>query len=457
VSWPARDGWPGPAGAGLCQNGKVSAFTVRKRAAGGASRAPAPAGPAVDPAAVTSRPVAAPPPPALTGDDGLDRYLSARGGRSRRFMLVILIALFLIGPVAVQFHRRPDPGTAILLFGGLAFLGITGWLVIAPQRPGRVPWPLLIANVALAAFLFIVGGSESWLIIPACAAAACGRFTVTVRPAAFGAITCGAAGLVVAVQHYQSAGDWLILAGVPAMATFFAYSAGKRNEAVETLRQTRAELARVAVAEERLRIARDLHDLLGHSLSLITLKAELSRRMIATDVAGAAREMSELETVARQSLSDVREAVAGYRQPDLAAELGAARQMLAAAGIAGQISVPDELQLPAPADTVLAWAVREGVTNVVRHARATSAAITVRADRDQVTVEVTNDGSGLPGGSLRLSGPGRGGSGLAGLGERVRKLGGELTAGPVAPSGFRLRVTIPADGPAATPADASGS
>ena len=168
---------------------------------------------------------------------------------------------------------------------------------------------------------------------------------------------------------------------VPSMAAFLAYASTKRNETVAELRQTRAELARVAVAGERLRIARDLHDLLGQSLSLITLKAELSRRMLDTDTTSAAREMAELEAVARQSLSDVREAVAGYRQPDLVAELGAARQLLAAAGLSCQISTPADLSLPADVDTVLAWTVREGITNVVRHARATCAGVTVTTVR----------------------------------------------------------------------------
>ena len=98
--------------------------------------------------------------------------------------------------------------------------------------------------------------------------------------------------MAVAVWHHFGFGNTAVVIIVPPMAAFFAYTAGKRNEMVADLRQTRAELARVAVAEERLRIARDLHDLLGHSLSLITLKAELSRRMLDTDTTSAAREMA---------------------------------------------------------------------------------------------------------------------------------------------------------------------
>jgi two-component system sensor histidine kinase DesK len=296
--------------------------------------------------------------------------------------------------------------------------------------------------VALAIAVFTVGRGAGWLIILAVAAAACGRFTATVAPAAFGAVSCGGASLLVtAVQHQPvDAGNMALLIIVPPMTAYLAYTATKRNETVAELRQTRAELARVAASEERLRIARDLHDLLGQSLSLITLKAELSRRMLDTDTPSAAREMAELEAVARQSLSDVREAVAGYRQPDLATELGTARQLLTAAGLSCRISTPAGLSLPADVDTVLAWTVREGITNVVRHACATSAAVTVCTAADQrgaerVLAEITDDGRGRP------SGPA--GSGLAGLGERARQLGGSLTAGPAPSGGFRLQVTIP--------------
>ncbi|MGH3393946.1 MAG: sensor histidine kinase, partial [Streptosporangiaceae bacterium] len=267
-----------------------------------------------------------------------------------------------------------------------------------------------------------------------------------------------------------------------------AYTAGKRMETVATLRQTRAELARIAVAEERLRIARDLHDLLGHSLSLITLKAELSRRTMSTDAERAGRELAELEAVARQSLSDVREAVAGYRQPDLAAELGAARQLLTAAGITVRIDAPPSLGLPGEVDAALAWTVREGVTNVVRHAGAGHAAIEVTTGRGEAVVEITDDGGryardtdgpqqmslapvpapagpavAAAGGAVPARAavaqvvtpvtpvpaepgygwPRRTGSGLAGLSERVRQLGGKLAAGPVRPRGFRLQVSIP--------------
>ncbi len=239
------------------------------------------------------------------------------------------------------------------------------------------------------------------------------------------------------------------------MAGLFAYSAGRRADTLNMLRRTRAELARAAVAEERLRIARDLHDLLGHSLSLITLKAELAGRVIGADPDRAAREIAELELVARQSLSDVREAVAGFRQPDLAGELVAARQLLEAAGIASEISAAGTADLPQEVDAALAWAVREGTTNVVRHSKATHVAIRVTSGAAAVTAEISDNGPAAAEDSARGAGapaapttgpdgraaasrvsPGFAGSGLAGLAERVRRLGGELAAGVVEPQGF---------------------
>jgi len=140
------------------------------------------------------------------------------------------------------------------------------------------------------------------------------------------------------------------------------------SSAIRELHAARRELARLAVMEERSRLSRDLHDLLGHTLSLITLKSELAGRLVEQD-AHAAKEMHEIEQVARQALREVREAVAAYRQPALESELDGARQLLDAAGIDCQIEQTAGT-LPPSLDTVLAWTVREGVTNLIRHSRA---------------------------------------------------------------------------------------
>src|SRR6185295_11034015 len=157
---------------------------------------------------------------------------------------------------------------------------------------------------------------------------------------------------------------------------------------------------------------------LGHSLSLIALKSEVAGRMIESDPPRAAREIAELEAVARRSLAEVRQAVTGYRQPSLAAELAAARRMLASAGIDCRVDAPGSYDLPPEVDALLAWTVREASTNGARHAR-----ITVTVTGASASAELTDDGTGpgaaeTPGAesTTRAIGPtGTPGSGLAGL------------------------------------------
>jgi two-component system sensor histidine kinase DesK len=152
-----------------------------------------------------------------------------------------------------------------------------------------------------------------------------------------------------------------------------------------------AELARMAVTKERQRLARDLHDLLGHTLALIILKSDLAGRLVEQEPSQAAQEIREIEQIARQSLREVRLAVAGYRQPRLASELDGARQLLEAAGIACHIEDAAGT-LPPAAEAVLAWTVREGVTNVIRHGRAHYCTIRVTGGTGNVQAEVINDG-----------------------------------------------------------------
>jgi two-component system sensor histidine kinase DesK len=210
---------------------------------------------------------------------------------------------------------------------------------------------------------------------------------------------------------------------------------------IEELRSAQDELSRLAVGEERMRFARDLHDLLGHGLSTIVLKSEVARNMIDRDPKRAGAELADIEVVARQSLRDVRAAVAGYRQTSLNSELRGAREMLESAGI----SVRWERQagdLPADTDTVLAWAVREGATNVLRHSGAHELVVRVARDNRSAYLEMIDDGRG------RLDPDAAPGNGLAGLGERVAAVGGQLRAEQLAGKGFRLSVQVPVNGSA---------
>ncbi len=218
----------------------------------------------------------------------------------------------------------------------------------------------------------------------------------------------------------------------------------RMGRAIRELYTARRELARLAVAEERLRVARDLHDLLGHALSMIALKSELARRLVEQDPGQAAQEIAEVEGVARQTLREVREAVAGYRQPTLQSELEGARQLLEAAGIDHQVELTLG-RLPPAIDAILAWVVREGVTNVVQHSRARRCHIQVTQAKASIQIEVTNDDrKPAPLETKRQATPP--GSGLSGISERIALLGGRLEAGPILTErvfGFRLQVELP--------------
>jgi two-component system, NarL family, sensor histidine kinase DesK len=202
--------------------------------------------------------------------------------------------------------------------------------------------------------------------------------------------------------------------------------------------EAREELARNAVAEERLRFARDLHDLLGHSLSLIALKSELAGRLAERDPARARQEMADVEAAARRALAEVRDAVSGYRRVSLAQALAEARSALSAAGITLRAPAPGD-PLPGAVDAVLGWVVREATTNVLRHSGARSVVVDLTTDDDGVTLGITDDGRGETG--LR-------GTGLSGLAERVEAVGGRLKTGSAAGRGFRVTAVVPAQVPA---------
>jgi two-component system, NarL family, sensor histidine kinase DesK len=214
--------------------------------------------------------------------------------------------------------------------------------------------------------------------------------------------------------------------------------------AVAQLRAARAELARAAVDQERLRFARDLHDLLGHTLSVIILKSELAGRLLPRSPVQAAAEVADIEQAARDAQRQVRAAVVGYRQPVLRHELDAARQLLDAAGIGVTIECAEPALTPA-LDGLFAWTVREAVTNVIRHSGARRCDIQVSNDGTRARLMVVDDGRASVGATPNA------GSGLAGLAERVAVHGGTIEAGPRADGGFAVAITAPAIGVGASP------
>lgn len=255
-----------------------------------------------------------------------------------------------------------------------------------------------------------------------------------------------------------STGDWVEIF-VPTLISCLATSGVRRmQQLIRELHEARAEVARLAASEERLRMARDLHDLAGHSLATITLKAELARKLMTVDQSRAEQQILDLEHVSRQALADIREAVSGYRRATLAVEIASARTALTAAGI--DLDADPSLtlrsgEMAAQAEEALAWCLREAVTNVVRHSGARTCRIRlIEATVDgegTITLEVLDDGAaGFDGNDAEAADeatarpPTPPGNGLSGLRERLHGVSAQsrLTAAPVS-TGFRLTATVP--------------
>src|SRR5215212_1235810 len=352
----------------------------------------------------------------------LDGETTSRFPRGGRLLGPLFGLVFLIYPIRAVLTSDPTPVRVVLALGGAAlFAGVFLWLmwtqeplwsasVESSEVRKRRATIVLLAVLAIA--LNLILGSE-WRVLFFHLNVAAGIMLLTrdayVAIAGLAVITFGL-GMV-------SGMAWLALptAAIGLWATAFV----RQVAAVAELRSAREELARMAVAEERLRFARDLHDLIGHSLSLIALKSELARRLAEVDPARAKAEMADVEEAARRALAEVRDAVSGYRQVSCAQALAEARSALSAAGIT--LRAPSGLPtLPGPVDAVLGWVVREATTNVLRHSDARTVTVELAATDDDAALTVTDDGRGPAGGT---------GSGLAGLAERVAALGGRLDAG----------------------------
>ncbi|MFE9770447.1 sensor histidine kinase [Streptomyces sp. NPDC005931] len=251
-------------------------------------------------------------------------------------------------------------------------------------------------------------------------------------------------GLIPLTMLLWSAGE-----GVPALETgYYAvstalaglviYGLTRLTELVREVHETRAEMARMAVTQERLRFARDLHDLLGYSLSAITLKSELIHRLVPVNPERARDEVASVLGVARQALADVRLVASGYRDMSLEAEAESVAEVMAAADVDIEVDIRCGRLHPL-VDTVLATALREGVTNILRHSKVEKCTVRAEIVGEAVRLDLVNDGVAAPD---RPDSPDRG-SGLGNLCTRLRAIGGELTAGVVPGGRFRLTAVAP--------------
>ncbi len=393
---------------------------------------------------------------ATPGGDEPDVLVRSSGISRRLWRLYAAFWLIcLLFPLLTLAQRPPATPQLLLALAGLAIFVVSYLWLLWPHPLRAGPKPRTLAQTALLCGLLTAlvlvlslayGGSFLWLFVGLSAMVG---VMLPPQPAfvAVMILTLLTIGAGVVLSGGVARADWLHLLPLALVVRGLGLDmAGlaRLAQALSELHATRRELARLAVVEERLRLARDLHDLLGHTLSMITLKSELAGRLVASEPVRAAGEMRDVERVARQTLREVREAVAGYRQPSLRSELDAARELLDAAGIAAAIE-DDAVTLPPAADAALGWVVREGVTNVIRHSRARRCAIRIWQANGFVHVEVRDDGEGAapPGGA---GAPLQAGSGLAGLTERVRAQGGWLEAGPLqreGGAGFRLHMALP--------------
>jgi len=238
------------------------------------------------------------------------------------------------------------------------------------------------------------------------------------------------AAIVVPVLASWRDGPGWIQAIMIVFTVLLVYAFAEIARTNQRLVATRAEVAELAADAERNRIARDLHDLVGHSLTAITVKSNLARQLAEAEDSPSIREIAEIEALSRQALADVRAAVSGYHEVTLAGELARGRELLRAAGVTADLPTAVE-SVGRHNQEVFGWIVREGITNVVRHARATRCTVTVSSS----AVEIRDDGIG---------GDASWGHGITGLRERVDTVGGRVEAGPLSPHGWRLHVLIDA-------------
>ncbi|MFJ4844123.1 MULTISPECIES: sensor histidine kinase [unclassified Streptomyces] len=382
-----------------------------------------------------------------------DNTAIGRAPENRRQAVVKLIwiamwMLYLGSPVSdLADGGHALPGT-LLGWAGLAayvtlYLGLVFRRTNAERQPRWVYGVLGLLGL-LALVLGLTLGS-AFLVLFVYLSVACGA-VLPVRQARW-AIPLATAALALCAAPVGVNGITLVSLLVPCMLGGFAMTGVRQLvRTTRELREAREAVAQLAATEERLRLARDLHDLLGHSLSLITLKSELAGRMLPDRPGDAAAQVADIERVSRQALVDVREAVTGYRRPSLADELIAARGALRTAGIHADLPAEVTASLTSDTEGALAWALREAVTNVVRHSGARNCAVSVGEDGATVCLTVSDDGHG-PGDA----GPG---NGLTGLEERLALAGGRLeTEGG---RGFTLRAFVPAGYAAAHDPGAAG-
>ncbi len=376
-------------------------------------------------------------------------------------LVAIGLLFFLVGPLGREIRQPIDtPARGLTYLGLAAFVLVYLWAIprdLAGRRSGHLR-VAVTALGALALAISLLDAHSMWTVLFIASAAGAGRLRPSLA-ALVGVVAMSALAAVAPLVHGPDIARSTDLVRTlessieVALVGLVVIGFSQYQRTSQELRRAQAEVARAATELERARISRDLHDLLGHSLSMIALKTELARRLIGRDPERAAVELADVEEVVRTSLRDVRQAVAGYRQVDLEAELEGARIALVAAGFGVHIERPEE-RLDPSTDALLGWVVREGATNIVRHSRGTQCSISIEQAGGEVRLEILDDGP-RPTGSPRSRASVGTGRGLRGIDERLAQAGGTMTTGWRDGDGYALVVTVPARPQASHPAGAA--
>jgi two-component system, NarL family, sensor histidine kinase DesK len=397
----------------------------------------------------------------------------AVGGMRALFVAVWLI--YVIQPLKNLFGHHHG---ALYIGGAVAitavYCAVFFLVVAAPHLRRAVPVWRVAPLFALAALACVVYDGANWNVLWIYVSASCGLVLADRRAVAVRAVlAAGACFVVFSWIGHDGASDLLITL-LPVLLVGFAMIGFRMQiEMTRELTAARETVAQLAANQERLRLARDVHDLTGQSLSMITLKSELAARLLtrlpeSREKDRVREEIDQVAAVSRQTLHDIREAVSGYRRPTLAVEIITARTALDAAGITAHDDADITLlsgRFDPDAEAALAWCLREAVTNVIRHSGATNCHISLIRRARTLSLTVEDDGrgparscgpaaacagtsTGTSGGtstgtSTGTSGDPSSGTGLHSMSERLSALDGDLgiTAGP--DGGFRLTATVP--------------
>ena len=382
----------------------------------------------------------------------------SRAARIAGFVFTAVWLLYLIGPVADLLTGHYSPlrigvGLAIIVvFSVLYVILVPSW-----PTPRRYSLPGLAVLALLATAACVFYGGEGAVALWIFMSSASGLLVTSRAWAVRAVAACIACYVIFSATTHVSSTDFLSNLLPVLFIGFAMIGLRHRLELTAELAMARGEVAQLAANEERLRLARDMHDLTGQSLSMITLKSELAARLLgrlpeSSDRDRARDEIEQVAAVSRQTLRDIREAISGYRRPTLAVEVITARAALASAGIAARDDADLTLlsgTFDADAEAALAWCLREAVTNVVRHSGAKNCYISLTHHKKSHSLTVRDDGTGhaLPDGcgtAVHPLGSDRTGSGLHGMAERLSAVGGSLELRPDVSPGFYLIATVPA-------------